>query len=92
MTFLVETDSGHRFPIDVISQCVWLYFRFSLSYRDVELMMAERGVTLSYESVRQWCGKFGSLYAKRMRSRRANFGDTVFLDEVYLKIDGEFQY
>ena len=54
--------------------------------------MAERGVTLSYETVRLRCGKFGSMYAKRLRSRRADFGDTAFLDEVNLKIDGRYQY
>jgi len=82
----------HRYPIDVISQCVWLYFRFSLSYRDVELMMAERGVVVSYETVRAWCSKFGREYAKRLRRNRGRLADTWHLDEMYLKIDGNFQY
>lgn len=59
----------HRFPTEIISHCVWLYFRFSLSFRDVEEMMARRGVVLTCETVRKWCLKFGGIYAKRMRSR-----------------------
>jgi len=82
----------HRYPIDIISQCVWLYFRFSLSYRDVELLMAERGISVSYETVRAWCSKFGKEYAKRLRRSRGPVGDTWHLDEVYLKINGQFQY
>ncbi len=53
----------HRFPAEIISHSVWLYYRFSLSYRDVEELMAERGVTLSHEAVRYWCRKFGQAYA-----------------------------
>ena len=55
----------HRFPAEIISHCVWLYYRFSLSYRDVEELMADRGVTRSHESVRYWCRKFGQVYANR---------------------------
>jgi putative transposase len=83
----------HRFPIDVISQCVWLYFRFSLSYRDVEQMMAERGVTVSYETVRHWCDKYGRLYTKRLRKHCVTQNDDTWrLDEVYLTINGTCQY
>src|SRR3954447_12797587 len=60
----------HRFPAEIISHCVWLYFRFCLSYRDVEELMAERGVILTYEAVRYWCRKFGQTYANRLRRRR----------------------
>ena len=60
----------HRFSFEVIRHCVWLYFRFCLSYRDVEEMMAERGVMLTYESIRRWCLKFGQTYANRLRRRR----------------------
>jgi putative transposase len=59
----------HRFPSETISHCVWLYFRFSPSFRDVEEMVNERGVTVTYESVREWSLRFGGTYAKRMRSR-----------------------
>jgi hypothetical protein len=79
----------HRFPAEIISHCVWLYFRFSLSFRDVEEMMAKRGVTFSYESARDWCLKFSGVYAKRMRSRSPRPGDRWHLDEVFLKIQGK---
>ena len=58
-----------RFPTEIISHCVWLYFRFCLSYRDVEEIMAERGVAVTYETIRDWSQKFGGTYAKRLRSR-----------------------
>jgi putative transposase len=82
----------HRFPAEIISHCVWLYYRFSLSYRDVEELMADRGVTLSHEAVRYWCRKFGQVYANRLRRRRPRPGDKWHLDEVFLSINGERQY
>jgi putative transposase len=83
---------GHRFPAEIISHCVWLYFRFTLSFRDVEEMMATRGVAVTYESIREWCLKFGEVYAKRMRSRGPRPGDRWHLDEVFLSIAGKLQY
>ena len=83
---------GYRFPAVIISHCTWLYFRFSLSYRDVAEMMAERGVTVSYETIREWSQKFGGTYAKRMRSKRHPLGDRWHLDEVFLTINGKLQY
>jgi putative transposase len=71
---------------------VWLYFRFSVSYRDIEELKAERGVTVTYETIRAWCYKFAQDYAKRIRARRGQLGDTWHLDEVYLKIGGRLQY
>jgi putative transposase len=82
----------HRFPAEIISHCVWLYYRFSLSYRDVEELMADRGVTLSHEAVRYWCRKFGQAYANTLRRRRPRPGDTWHLDEVFLTINGERHY
>ena len=82
----------HRYPPEIISHCVWLYFRFSLSFRVVEDMMAERGVVVSYESIRSWCEKFGRQYARKIRSQRGHMGDIWHLDEVYLKIAGEQKY
>jgi putative transposase len=82
----------HRFPADIISHCVWLYFRFCLSYRDVEELMAERGVILTYEAVRYWCRKFGQTYANQLRRRRPRPGDKWHLDEVFLTIRGEQHY
>jgi putative transposase len=82
----------HRFPAEIISHCVWLYFRFCLSYRDVEELMAERGVILTYEAVRYWCRKFGQAYANQLRRRRPQPGDKWHLDEVFLTIHGERHY
>jgi putative transposase len=65
----------HRFPEEIISHCVWLYFRFRLSYRDVEELMAERRVMLTYEAVRYWRRKFGQVYANQLRRRRPRHGD-----------------
>ncbi|MFI6934307.1 IS6 family transposase [Streptomyces sp. NPDC050287] len=83
---------GHRYPVEVISHCVWLYFRFPLSFREVEELMLERGVTVSYETVRRWCGKFGQRYASALRRRRPRPGDKWHLDEVFIKINGRLQY
>ena len=82
----------HRFPIEIISHAVWLYFRFSLSYRDVEELMAARGIVLTYETIRQWCRKFGQQYANQLRRRRAQTGDKWHLDEVFLTINGKLHY
>jgi len=83
---------GFRFPYEVISHAVWLYFRFSLSFRDVEELLAQRGIVVTYETVRQWCLKFGQTYANELRRRRPRCGDTWHLDEVYLKINGKTHY
>ena len=72
----------HRFPPAIIGHAVWLYFRFALSYRDVEELLAERGVILTYETVRQWCRKFGQAYANTLRNRRPRLGDKWPLDGV----------
>jgi putative transposase len=69
-----------------------MYFRYSLSYRDVEEMMLERGVAVSYETIRAWCQKFGGEYSKRLKKCRGLIGDTWHLDEMYLRIDGRYQY
>ena len=79
----------HRFPAEIISHCVWLYFRFTLSFRDVEEMLAMRGVSLSYETVREWCLKFGQAYANGLHRRSPRPGDRWHLDEVFLKINGQ---
>jgi putative transposase len=83
---------GYRYPVEVISHCVWLYFRFPLSFREVEELMLERGVTVSYETVRRWCGKFGQQYAGALRRRQPRPGDKWHLDEVFIKINGEQRY
>ena len=83
---------GYRFPEEIISQCVWLYFNFAVSLREVELMMAYRGVQLSYETIRRWCDTFGASYAAKLKRRRPKLGDKWFLDEVFLKINGVQHY
>jgi putative transposase len=75
---------GYRFPPAIISHVVWLYFRFSLSFRDIEEIMAERGVIVTHETIRQWCLKFGQTYAHALKKRRGKLGDKWHLDEVFL--------
>ena len=95
-TALMHTSTSlyhrHRFPGEIISHCVWLYFRFTLSFRDVEEMLAMRGVALTYETVREWCLKFGQTYASSLRRRAPRAGDRWHLDEVFLKINGRLHY
>ncbi|MEU8507799.1 IS6 family transposase [Streptomyces brevispora] len=83
---------GHRYPVEVISQCVWLDHRFPLSFREVEEFMLERGVVVSHETVRRWCGKFGQAYAAALRRRQPRPGDKWHSDEVFIKINGEQKY
>jgi putative transposase len=82
----------HRFPAEIISHAVWLYHVFSLSLRDVELILAERGIIVTRESIRRWSQKFGSEYAQKLRRCRPKPGDTWHLDEVFLRINGELHY
>ncbi len=82
----------HRFPPEIIQHVVWLYHRFNLSSRDIEDLMAERGIEISYESIRLWCIKFGPKYANRLRRRHQGYGDTFFIDEVFVKIQGKQHY
>ena len=83
---------GFRFPQEIISHAVWLYHRFSLSYRDVEELLFARGVTVTYETVRHWCRKFGQQYANQLRRRRSKTGDKWHIDEVFLTIQGKTAY
>jgi len=83
---------GYRFPPAIIQQAVWLYFRFTLSFRDVEDLLAERGITVSYETVRRWVNHFGPMIAADLRKRRPKPYTTWHLDEVYLKISGRMVY
>ncbi len=82
----------HRFPPEIIQYAVWLYHRFNLSQRDMEDLLAERGITVSYESIRLWCNKFGPQYARRLKRRHQGFGDSFYIDEVFVKIDGKQHY
>jgi putative transposase len=82
----------HRFPAEIISHAVWLYFRFCLSYRDVEELLFARGVIVTYEAIRKWCRKFGQVYVNQLQRRRPQPGDKWHLDEVFLSISGERHY
>jgi putative transposase len=86
------TYKNHRFPPEIISHGVWLYFRFCLSYRDVEELLFARGIIVTYEAIRQWCHKFGQAYANQLRRRRPRPGDKWHLDEVFLRINGARHY
>ena len=92
MNFTRSLYRGHRCLREIIGHAVWLYYRFGISLRDVEDLLAERGITVSYETIRRWCAKFGLDYAKRLRRRQGRLGDTWFLDEVFVTINGERQY
>jgi putative transposase len=85
-------DKHHRFPAEIISHGVWLYFRCCLRYRDVEELLLARGVIVTYEAIRKWCRKFGQAYANQLRCRRPKPGDKWHLDEVFLTIHGERHY
>ena len=82
----------HRFPPVVIQHAVWLYLRFTLSYRDVEELLAERGLDLSYESVRSWVLKFGPAIARGLRRCRPRPSDRWHLDEMVVRIAGQHMY
>jgi putative transposase len=82
----------HRFPGEIISYAVWLYYRFTLSYRDIELLLAERGVQVTYEAIRQWCSKFGPVLAAGLRHRRPAARPTWHLDEVFIRIQKKTYY
>jgi len=100
----MNTYKRHRFPPDIISYAVWLYYRFNLSHRDIEDLLAERGITVSYETIRLWypkhslrswgrlCIKFGAIYTRRLKRRHRGYGDTFYIDEVFVKINGKQHY
>jgi putative transposase len=83
---------GYRFPQEIISQTVWLYHRFCLSLRDVEELLAERGIVVTYESIRKWCNHFGPEYTRILKKRSGRSGDNWYLDEVFTKIRGKLYY
>src|SRR4051794_39184291 len=83
---------GFRFPAEIINQAVWLYHCFSLSLREVELILAARGIVVSYETIREWSLRFGRPYAKSLKRRWAQLGDKWFLDEVFVRIRGKLHY
>ena len=92
MTTATPSYKGHRYPVEIVNHCVWLYFRFPLSFREVEELMLVRGVAVSYETIRRWCAKFGQAYANQLRRRRPRPGDKWHLDEVFVGINGRLRY
>src|SRR5438046_9198801 len=90
---MVQRSYGrHRFPAAIIQPAIWLYLRFTLSYRDVEELLAARGLDISYETVRRWVLKFGPLLACRLRQRRPRPSDRWRLDEMVVRIAGKTRY
>ncbi len=87
-----DPDYRHRFPAEVISYAVWLYHVFSVSLRDIELLLAERGVTVSYATVRRWCQKFGESFAHAIRRRQPRPGDKWHMDEGFSRIESVQHY
>jgi len=81
-----------RFPCEIIQYAVWLYYRFNLSHRDIEDLLAERGINVTYEAIRLWCVRFGPKYAARLKRKHRGYGDTFFIDEVFLRIGGKQHY
>ena len=82
----------HRFPLDIISYAVWLYYRFNLSHRDIEDLLAERGINVSREAIRLWCIKFGAIYTRKLKRKHRGYGDTFYIDEIFVKINGKQHY
>lgn len=87
----MNTYKRHRFPSDIISYAVWLYYRFNRSHRDIEDLLAEPGITVSRESIRLWGIKFGALYVRRLKRKHRGYGNTFYIDEVFVKINGKHQ-
>jgi len=92
MTSPAASCHGYRFPPEIISYAAWLYHRFCLSFRDTEDLLAERGIIVSYEAIRQWCRRFGPAYARILRRRQGRLGDKWHLDELFVNIQGRQQY
>ncbi len=92
MTSQPPSYHGYRFLPEIISHAVWLCHRFCLSFRDAEDLLAQRGVTVTYETIRQWCQTFGLDYARRLRRQRSRMGDTWYLDELFVNIQGRREY
>ena len=84
--------TGYRYPTQIISHAVWLYHRFTLSFRDIEELLAARDIVVSYETIRKWCEKQGSIYRNQIKRKRAPLGDTGYRDEAYIKINGGLYY
>ena len=78
--------AGYRYPAQIISHAVWLYHRFTLSFRDIEELLAARGIVVTYEAIRQWCEKSSNIDCNQVKNNCGQLGDTWYLDEVFIKI------
>jgi putative transposase len=92
MTMSLNLYRGFCFPPDVIQHAVWLYHCFSLTLGDVELILAARGIVVSYESIREWGLRFGRMFANMLKRRRPRPGDKWYMDEVFIRIRGKQHY
>ena len=92
MAVVSPSYKGFRYLVEIISHCVWLYHRFLLSFHEVEELMMERGVVVTYETIRQWCRKFGQTYANALRHRRPRAEDNWHLNEMFIKIHDKTHY
>jgi putative transposase len=92
MSTMPDPYRGFRYPCNVINEAIWLYYCFSLSLREVELILAKRGVEVSYETIRQWCWRFGQDVAKKLRRRRPHPGDKWHMNEVFVRLQGKQHY
>ena len=81
----MNTYKRHRFPPDILSYAVWLYYRFNLSHRDIEDLLDERGIMVSREAIRLWCIKFGAIYTRRSKRKHRGYGDTFYIDEALVR-------
>ena len=88
----MNTYKRHRFPPEIISYAVWLYYHFNLSHRDIEDLLAERGITVSREAIRLWCIKFVAIYTSRLKRKHRGYGDVFYIDEVFVRINGKQHY
>ncbi len=78
----------YRYPTEIIQYTVWLYYRFNLSHRDIEDLLAKSDINVTYEAIRLWCNRFGPKYAARLKRKHQGYGDTFFIDEVFVRIGG----
>jgi putative transposase len=88
----MNTYKRHRFSPDIISYATWPYYRFNLSHRDIEDLLTERGITVSREAIRLWCIKFGAIYTRCLKPQHRGYGDTFYIDEVFVKVNGKRHY
>jgi len=88
----MKTYKRYRYPSQIISHAVWLYHRFTLSFRDIEDILSARGVIVSYETIRQWCLKITTPITRQLKKKQGELGDEWFLDEVFIKLNGKTHY